>query len=92
MTLNGGQPMRLPKKIKGVVNPAGMEERKALLCGHGYDRSFLDHPPPPGARTDDFLDAACMMLIASRIARGEAMSFPDPPVRDALGIPVAIWA
>ena len=92
MMLNGGQPMRLPKKIRGVVNPAGMEERKALLCGHGYDRGFLDRRPPIGAKTDDFLDAACMMLIAGRIARGEARPFPDPPGRDAFGLPVAIWA
>jgi predicted RNase H-like nuclease len=90
--LNGGQPMHLPKKIKGMVNAVGMEERKALLGRHGYDRRFLDGPTPRGAKTDDFLDAACMMLIAERVARGEARPFPDPPGRDALGIPVAIWA
>ena len=92
MRLNGGQPMRLPKKIKGMVNPAGMEERKALLARHGYERRFLDRSPPAGAKADDFLDAACMMLVAGRIRRGEAVSFPDPPRRDAYGIPVAIWA
>jgi len=89
--LNGGQAMRLPKKIKGMVNPAGMEERKALLAGHGYDRAFLDHPPPRGAAADDFLDAAAMLAIAGRIARGEARPFPDPPFADRFGIPVAIW-
>jgi len=90
--LNGEKPMTLPKKIKGAVNPAGMEERKALLCRHGYERAFLDQPPPRGAAADDFLDAAAMMLIAARIARGEAKSFPNPPLADRLGIPVAIWA
>ncbi|RWF14112.1 DUF429 domain-containing protein, partial [Mesorhizobium sp.] len=35
--LNGGTAMALPKKTKGAVNPAGMEERKALLCRHGYE-------------------------------------------------------
>jgi predicted RNase H-like nuclease len=90
--INGRQAMRLPKKVKGVVNPAGMEERKALLCAHGYDRGFLDRPPPAGAKTDDFLDAACMMLVAGRISRGEARPFPDPSGHDAFGIPVAIWA
>jgi predicted RNase H-like nuclease len=90
--LNGGQPMLLPKKIKGMANPDGMEERKALLCRHGYDRAFLDRKPPAGAKPDDFLDAACMMLVAGRIRRGEAVSFPDPPGRDACGIPVAIRA
>lgn len=92
MRLNDGRPMSLPKKIKGVVNPSGMEERKALLARHGYQRRFLDQPAPRGAKADDFLDAACMMLVAGRIRRGEAVSFPDPPGRDAYGIPVAIRA
>ncbi|MEP9387454.1 DUF429 domain-containing protein [Mesorhizobium sp. KR9-304] len=92
MRMNGGQPMRLPKKVKGVVNPAGMEERQALLCRHGYDLQFLDQKPPVGAKPDDFLDACCMTLVADRIARGQAVSFPDPPGRDAHGIPVAIRA
>lgn len=90
--LNGEKPMTLPKKIKGAVNPAGMEERKALLCRHGYTRAFLDQPPQRGAAADDFLDAAAMMLIAGRIAGGEAKPFPDPPLADRLGIPLAIWA
>ncbi len=84
--------MRLPKKIKGVINPPGMEERKALLVRHGYARTFLDMPPPPGTGTDDFLDAAAMAADAGRVADGEAVSFPDPPMTDNLGTPVAIWA
>jgi predicted RNase H-like nuclease len=90
--LNGGIAMALPKKVKGAVNPAGMEERKALLCRHGYQKSFLDQPPPKGAASDDFLDAAAMMLIAGRIANGEARPSPDPPPSDRFGIPIAIWA
>lgn len=90
--LNDDQAMRLPKKIKGSINPAGMAERKALLCRHGYDMDFLDRPPPGGAAADDFLDAAAMMLIAGRIASGDAKAFPDPPSTDGFGIPVAIWA
>ena len=90
--LNGGEAMALPKKIKGGVNPAGMEERKALLSRHGYERSFLDQAPPRGAASDDFLDAAAMMLIAGRIASGEAKPFPNPPLADRFGITVAIWA
>ncbi|MFK0689253.1 DUF429 domain-containing protein [Mesorhizobium sp. IMUNJ 23033] len=90
--LNDGQAMSLPKKIKGMVNPAGMAERKALLCRHGYEKDFLDGAPPKGAAADDFLDAAVMMLIAGRIASGEARPFPDPPLTDRFGIPVAIWA
>jgi predicted RNase H-like nuclease len=90
--LNGDQAMRLPKKIKGAVNPAGMAERKALLCRHGYVSGFLNRTPPRGAAADDFLDAAAMMLIAGRIASGKAKPFPDPPLADRFGIPVAIWA
>jgi predicted RNase H-like nuclease len=92
MRLNGGRPMLLPKKVKGMVNPEGMEERKALLSSHGYERLFLDQKPPGTAKSDDLLDACCMMLVASRILGGEAVSFPDPPGRDAHGIPVAIRA
>lgn len=90
--LNGDHAMRLPKKVKGAVNPAGMAERKALLGRHGYEQTFLDQTPPRGAAADDFLDAAAMMLIAGRIANGEARPFPDPPLTDSFGIPVAIWA
>jgi predicted RNase H-like nuclease len=89
--LNGGRPMALPKKIKGRINPAGMEERKALLNGCGHSRSFVDSPAPRGAAEDDFLDAAVMMLVAQRFAQGEAVSFPDPPDADSFGNPVAIW-
>lgn len=89
--LNGGRAMALPKKIKGRVNPAGMEERKALLTRCGHDRGFLDQPPPRGAAEDDFLDAAAVMLVAERFARGEAVSFPDPPGIDGVGNPIAIW-
>lgn len=90
--LNGGSPMKLPKKIKGKVNPPGMEERKALLSSHGLSRQFLDQPPPKGAASDDFLDACAMLLIAGRIARGEASPHPSPLRHDSHGIPVAIWA
>lgn len=89
--LAGGQAMATPKKVKGQVNPAGMEERRALLASCGHDRAFLDRPPPRGAAADDFLDAAAMMLVAERFLRGEAISFPDPPGRDAHGLPIAIW-
>jgi predicted RNase H-like nuclease len=90
--LNGERAMHLPKKIKGLVNPAGMEERRTLLCNRGYGRSFLDQMPPRGAASDDFLDAAAVMLVAGRITRCEAKPFPDPPLRDSHGISIAIWA
>jgi predicted RNase H-like nuclease len=90
--LNGEVAMRLPKKVKGLVNPAGMAERRALLAGLGLAIEFLSQIPPRGAAFDDFLDASALLFIAARLARGEARSFPEPPVADGHAIPVAIWA
>jgi len=90
--LNGGQVMRLPKKVKNIVNPTGMAERRALLLRLGLPSAFVEASPPRGAAADDFLDACALLFIAARHARGEARPFPDPPGRDSHGIPVAIWA
>lgn len=89
--LNGEREMQTPKKIRGQVNPAGMEERKALLSACGIGRAFLDSAPPRGAGADDLLDAAAMMLVAERHAQGRSSPFPDPPRRDSFGLPIAIW-
>jgi len=89
--LNGEQAMSLPKKVKGRVNAPGMAERKALLARHGLPEAFVSARPPRGAAQDDFLDACAVLLVAERHARGEAVSFPDPPLVDAYGIPIAIW-
>jgi predicted RNase H-like nuclease len=90
--LNGGLAMREPKKVKGRVNPAGMEERIALLANLGVPTEALSQPLPKGAAADDVLDAFVCSLVAARIAKGEARCFPDPPERDVHGLPVAIWA
>jgi predicted RNase H-like nuclease len=89
--LNGERAMCLPKKIKGQVNPPGMEERRALLAAHGLDPVFLRERCPAGAGADDFLDACAMLLVAERRAKGLAVPFPDPPLEDSHGIPIAIW-
>jgi predicted RNase H-like nuclease len=89
--LNGGAAMALPKKVKGSPNASGLDERRALLVGQGYDPATLTRPPR-GAGPDDLLDAAVNALIARRILRGEAESFPAEPARDAKGLRIAIWA
>jgi len=90
--LNQDEPMTLPKKVKGRVNQAGMDERRALLARYGLSASFLTDKPPPGVGSDDVLDAAVCWLVAGRVAQGEAISFPDPPEQDTYGLEIAIWA
>ncbi|ODT14954.1 MAG: hypothetical protein ABS35_33085 [Kaistia sp. SCN 65-12] len=89
--LNGEASMALPKKVKSRPNPDGLDERRALLVRHGHDPALLVRPPR-GAGADDLLDAAVNALIARRILRGEAESFPAEPARDAKGLRIAIWA
>jgi predicted RNase H-like nuclease len=90
--LNDEEPMQLPKKIKGRVNPAGIAERKELLRRQGFDERILAAPTPRGAGEDDVLDACVLALMAKRYAAGVARPWPDPPGEDDFGIPIAIWA
>ncbi len=89
--LNGERSMALPKKIRNVPNPAGIAERRGLLVRCGLEESLLD-VRVGGAGADDVLDAAAMLMIAARIARGEALPYPDPPLFDELGLRIAIHA
>ncbi len=89
--LNGGAPMSLPKKVKNVAHPPGLDERRALLVRHGYSPALLERPPR-GAGMDDLLDAAVLALVARRIHRGEAECFPPVPDRDGRGLRMAIFA
>ncbi len=84
--LNGGAPLDTRK-----VEPAGRAQRRALLLSDGLPEGFVDAPAPRGAKPDDLLDALAALAGARAIAQGRAQSFPDPPERDAHGIPVAIW-
>jgi threonine dehydratase len=89
-TMRGG-PLVHPKKIKGVVNPAGMAERRALLLTAGLPEAIVHAKPPRGAAADDALDALAALVVARHIAGGRGRPFPDPPGRDSQGLPIAIW-
>jgi predicted RNase H-like nuclease len=63
-----------------------------LLIDAGFVTGALTGAPLKGAGRDDLLDAIACAAIARRIHAGLARPFPDPPERDALGLPMAIWA
>lgn len=90
--LNGSRALGQPKKAKGIPFGPGMALRRELLTRSGLLPEALIHAAPPrGAAQDDLLDALAGLTVALDIARGGGQSFPDPPGRDAYGLPVAIW-
>jgi predicted RNase H-like nuclease len=90
--LNGGRALDQPKKVKGVCYEPGLALRRGLLLAAGVPTSVVMSAPPNGAGADDLLDALACAAIARRLHLGTAQPFPDPPVRDGHGLPVAIWA
>lgn len=90
--LNGERALTEPKKIKSRPHPAGLAQRRAILAAAGLPSAVLNATPPMTAQPDDLLDAAACAAIARRIHAGQARPFPDPPPKDAYGLPMAIWA
>jgi predicted RNase H-like nuclease len=90
--LNGERALHEPKKVKGRCYEPGLVLRRSLLVTAGLAEELVNSTPPKGAGADDLLDAFACLAIARRIHAGLARPFPDPPVRDAFGLPMAIWA
>jgi predicted RNase H-like nuclease len=90
--LNGEVALTEPKKVKSRCYEPGLALRRALLVGAGLPESVVNAIPPKGAGPDDLLDALACAAIARNIHAGVAKSFPDPPDKDAMGLPMAIWA
>ena len=88
--LNTMSAMATPKKIRGAVNPEGIEERIGLLSSHGIDRGLFADGPPRGAAMDDLVDAAVNMVIAGRHVKGLTVPYPAHPAHDRHGIRIAI--
>ena len=90
--LNGGQALDRPKKVKGRCYEPGLALRRSLLIAGGLPEIAVNAKPPKGAGPDDLLDALACAYVAVRLRDGSAQPFPDPPERDAYGLPMAIWA
>jgi threonine dehydratase len=90
--LNGGIALDQPKKVKGTPYEPGLRLRRDLLKESGLlPEALIASSPPKGAAADDLLDALAGLTVALDLATGGGQSFPDPPGRDAHGLPVAIW-
>ena len=90
--LNGEQALSEPKKVKSRPYEPGLALRRRLLVVAGFPAGTVEAKPPKGAGPDDLIDALACAAIALRIHAGLARPFPDPPERDAFGLPMAIWA
>jgi predicted RNase H-like nuclease len=90
--LNGRRALREPKKIKGRPYEPGLALRRNILTKHGCSAAVTEQAAPAGAAADDLLDALACAATALRILAGRATPFPDPPLHDDFGLPVAIWA
>ena len=78
--LNGGAGDALAEEGEGPGQSGGHGgAADAARRASAFDRHFSSQTPPRGAAADDFLDAAALLFIAARHARGEAQPFPDPP-------------
>jgi predicted RNase H-like nuclease len=90
--LNGERALDQPKKVNSRCYEPGLALRRGLLVAAGLPESIVTGAAPKGAAADDVIDALACALIARRIHAGRAQPFPDPPGRDAFGLPIAIWA
>ena len=90
--LNGHRALTEPKKVRSRPHGPGLALRRSLLLAAGFADDVLHAAPPKGAAADDLLDALACAAIARRLNAGVAEPFPNPPPRDALGLPMAIWA
>lgn len=90
--LNGERALTEPKKLKSRPYEPGLMLRRKLLIAAGLQAETVNAMPPKGAAADDLLDALACAAVARRIHAKIARPFPDPPPRDAHGLPMAIWA
>lgn len=92
--MNGGVALDQPKKVKNAPHGPGLALRRELLEAAGLPPELMSPAKARELRVgeDDLIDACAAAWTAGRIARHEAVSFPDPPEQDTHGLPIAIWA
>ena len=83
--MNGGVQL-----VEGKRTPAGRAVRAALLEARFGPLVCQIDPRALGCQPDDLFDAFAALWSAERIARGEAVTLPADPPRDAHGIAMSI--
>lgn len=89
-----GAPLEVAKKVKSRPHGPGLDLRIGLLARAGVPVDLLQARTTAalGAGLDDLVDACACAVTAKRVFEGKALRYPDPPERDAFGLPVAITA
>jgi predicted RNase H-like nuclease len=90
--MNGERPLSQPKKIKNRVYQPGLDLRRELLRRAGLPDHAIDQRAPTGSSEDDLIDALACAVVARRIHKKCAKRFPEIPLHDEFGLPMAIWA
>lgn len=92
--MNGGEPLPLPKKVRGTPHPPGLALRRTLLERAGFPLGAM--PDASYRRSDvaadDLLDACACAWAARRIRDGKALRFPAREQRDGRSLRMAISA
>jgi predicted RNase H-like nuclease len=92
--MNNRLPPTQPKKVKHKPHQAGLDLRRTLLGRQGFADEVMSAAKAISLKVghDDLIDACAAAWTALRLAQAIAISFPDPPERDAYNLPMAIWA
>ncbi|MBB6306817.1 DUF429 domain-containing protein [Xanthobacter tagetidis] len=92
--MNGQAELTRAKKVKGRPCPDGLRLRIDLLAAAGLPTDALSTQTANALRAglDDLVDACACLWTARRALDGKALRFPDPPERDAFGLPIGIHA
>ncbi|KIP86480.1 hypothetical protein SN15_07315 [Stenotrophomonas maltophilia] len=89
--LNGGRRNGLAFKKKSQDGAAMRTWLLSSVFGFEQIARVVQSVARRQAATDDVLDALVALWSAERVAAGEAVSLPAPPVSDATGLATAIW-
>jgi len=91
--MNGEASLPLPKKMKGIPFPPGLDLRRALLRRNAVPVDGLkEEYRRRDVGADDLIDACACTFVAWRILTGRSIRFPANPPLNAKGLRMEINA